>query len=72
MQGWSLVITGHSLGAGVAALMALKLKDRFPGVTPHPCLYLAVSHTHSGKECSHHVMACFMGPRFLVAQKTAE
>ncbi|KAL0037858.1 hypothetical protein WJX79_002263 [Trebouxia sp. C0005] len=27
---WKLVITGHSLGAGVAALMTLRLKDRFP------------------------------------------
>ncbi|KAL0048262.1 hypothetical protein WJX82_011336 [Trebouxia sp. C0006] len=31
-EGWKLVITGHSLGAGAAALIALKLKDRFPEV----------------------------------------
>jgi len=28
---YQLVITGHSLGAGTAALIGLKLKDRFPG-----------------------------------------
>ena len=31
-QGWKLVITGHSLGAGVAALLALRLKNSFRGV----------------------------------------
>jgi len=30
-QGWDLVLTGHSLGAGAAALIALKLRSRFPG-----------------------------------------
>ena len=29
LQGWQLVLTGHSLGAGVAALLALKLRPRF-------------------------------------------
>ena len=29
--GYQLVITGHSLGAGTAALIGLKLKERFPG-----------------------------------------
>mmetsp|Transcript_1668 Transcript_1668/g.4797 ORF Transcript_1668/g.4797 Transcript_1668/m.4797 type:complete len:1023 (+) Transcript_1668:344-3412(+) len=29
---WRLVVTGHSLGAGVAALVALKLKRRFPSL----------------------------------------
>ena len=28
---YQLVITGHSLGAGTASLIGLKLKDRFPG-----------------------------------------
>ena len=32
LQGWKLVLTGHSLGAGVAALLALKLRPRFPTV----------------------------------------
>lgn len=32
VQGWKLVFTGHSLGGGVAALLALRLKHRFPGV----------------------------------------
>lgn len=31
---YQLVITGHSLGAGTAALIGLKLKDRFPGLSP--------------------------------------
>ena len=30
-QGWKLVVTGHSLGAGVAALLSLKLRNSFPG-----------------------------------------
>lgn len=30
-QGWRLVITGHSLGAGAATLLTLKLRDRFKG-----------------------------------------
>ena len=30
-KNYQLVITGHSLGAGTAALVGLKLKDRFPG-----------------------------------------
>ena len=33
LAGWGLVITGHSLGAGVAALMALLLRGRYPQVT---------------------------------------
>lgn len=30
-KGWQLVITGHSLGGGAAALIALKLYGRFKG-----------------------------------------
>jgi len=30
-QGWKLVVVGHSLGAGVAALLSLKLQHVFPG-----------------------------------------
>lgn len=30
-QGYRLVVTGHSLGAGAAALISLKLRDRFEG-----------------------------------------
>lgn len=30
-QGWKLVVTGHSLGAGVAALLSLKLRHTFSG-----------------------------------------
>lgn len=30
-QGWKLVVCGHSLGAGVAALLSLKLRHSFPG-----------------------------------------
>ncbi|KAK9793755.1 hypothetical protein WJX73_001910 [Symbiochloris irregularis] len=29
-KGWGLITTGHSLGGGVAALLALKLRARFP------------------------------------------
>ena len=35
-QGWKLVVTGHSLGAGVAALLSLKLQHVFPGEDPRP------------------------------------
>ncbi|KAL3138208.1 hypothetical protein ABBQ38_005429 [Trebouxia sp. C0009 RCD-2024] len=31
-DGWQLVITGHSLGAGVAALLSLKMHVRAPGL----------------------------------------
>ncbi|KAA6428206.1 MAG: hypothetical protein FRX49_01802 [Trebouxia sp. A1-2] len=31
-EGWKLVITGHSLGAGVAALLSLKMHQRAQGV----------------------------------------
>lgn len=43
VQGWDLVLTGHSLGAGAAALIALKLRSRFPGArarAPAPPLML--------------------------------
>lgn len=33
-KGYRLVITGHSLGAGAAALISLKLRDRFEGARP--------------------------------------
>ena len=33
LQGWKLVVTGHSLGAGVAALLSLRLRSSFPGKT---------------------------------------
>ncbi|EIE27007.1 alpha/beta-hydrolase [Coccomyxa subellipsoidea C-169] len=29
-EGWRLVVTGHSLGAGVAALLSLKMLDQYP------------------------------------------
>lgn len=32
VQGWQLVLTGHSLGAGIAALLALKMMRTFPSV----------------------------------------
>ncbi|BDA42995.1 probable Sn1-specific diacylglycerol lipase alpha [Coccomyxa sp. Obi] len=31
-EGWKLVVVGHSLGAGVAALLSLKLLDQYPNV----------------------------------------
>ena len=42
-KGWRLVVTGHSLGAGAAALIALHLYGRFPSASAaplsvHPCL----------------------------------
>ena len=30
VQGWQLILTGHSLGAGVACLLALKMRRSFP------------------------------------------
>ncbi|CAD7703304.1 unnamed protein product [Ostreobium quekettii] len=33
LAGWGLVITGHSLGAGVGSLVALLLRRRYPNVT---------------------------------------
>ena len=38
-RGWRLVVTGHSLGAGAAALIAMRLHGRFPGAPPplRPC-----------------------------------
>ena len=43
-KGWRLVVTGHSLGAGAAALIALHLYGRFPSA---PCslralLYISI------------------------------
>lgn len=34
-KGYKLVVTGHSLGAGAAALISLKLRDNFEGWCPH-------------------------------------
>lgn len=34
LQDWKLIVTGHSLGAGAAALLTLQLKDRYPGQHP--------------------------------------
>ncbi|PRW60300.1 alpha beta-hydrolase isoform B [Chlorella sorokiniana] len=31
-EGWQLIVQGHSLGAGAAALVSLKLRDSFPGL----------------------------------------
>ena len=45
-QGWRLMVTGHSLGAGAAALLTLALKDRFPSA---PCLSLHVPAATSGR-----------------------
>lgn len=40
-RNWRLVLTGHSLGAGAAALIALHLSGRFPSEPPlkilNPC-----------------------------------
>ena len=36
MQGWQLVLTGHSLGAGVAALLVLKMLRTFPDAMHRP------------------------------------
>lgn len=33
-RNWRLVLTGHSLGAGAAALIALHLRGRFSSETP--------------------------------------
>ena len=40
-KNYQLVITGHSLGAGTAALVGLKLKARFPG---RPLLHVNWTH----------------------------
>ena len=45
-QGWRLIVTGHSLGAGAAALLTLALKDRFPSA---PSLSLHISAATSGR-----------------------
>ena len=39
-NGWKLVITGHSLGAGAAAMIALKLYGRFKGGDWLTCIEL--------------------------------
>ena len=36
-RNWRLVLTGHSLGAGAAALIALHLKGRFSSEAALPC-----------------------------------
>ncbi len=35
-KGYKLVVTGHSLGAGAAALISLKLRDNFEGEAHSP------------------------------------
>ena len=37
-QGWRLIVTGHSLGAGAAALVALKLRSSFAGAPTLLCM----------------------------------
>ena len=41
-KGWRLVVTGHSLGAGAAALIAMHLYGRFPSAPAHVVLGSAV------------------------------
>lgn len=42
---WRLVLTGHSLGAGAAALMALHLSGRFPSESPDTDCLLSMGYT---------------------------
>jgi len=53
---YQLVITGHSLGAGTAALIGLKLKDRFPGGSLdldaiHISAEMQVQGSHATEDC---------------------
>ena len=41
-EGWRLVVTGHSLGAGVAALLSLKLLDQYPSALLLPCNVISI------------------------------
>ena len=52
-RGWRLVVTGHSLGAGAAALIAMRLHGRFPGAPPHCARVLAE------RQCFHGSMLSF-------------
>ena len=49
LQGWKLVVTGHSLGAGAAALISLKIHDRYPG---GPCFLLTADVFSLACSCS--------------------
>ena len=50
-QGWRLVITGHSLGGGAAALVALKLRAAFPGAPCCPLLNRWLSSARPRSPC---------------------
>ncbi len=49
------MLTGHSLGAGAAALIALKLRSRFPGAAASPawCLGARVAAQRLPRACMH-------------------
>ena len=49
-KGWRLVVTGHSLGAGAAALIAMHLYGRFPSA---PCSF-------AGSAVYQHLFALFI------------
>ena len=53
-RGYKIVLTGHSLGAGVAVLLGLLLKSSIPALTPHVYAYCtpACVDANLAKKCS--------------------
>ncbi|KAJ3102402.1 hypothetical protein HDU97_000609 [Phlyctochytrium planicorne] len=66
--GWPLVVTGHSLGAGVAALVASMLRSQYPTAScyayePPGCLLSATAATHFESFCTSVIMGDDIVPR---------
>jgi hypothetical protein len=64
MQGWKLVVTGHSLGAGCASLIAMKLRPRFPG---RPALHPSpITHPDCPWSCLVVVLSLLKAPTHMI------